>query len=249
MRKHHFAVLLLLAASLLLIGPTSRPSAAIVGGQTTSRSWAAAIIHPDQTKRMEDRIQCSGALLGPRVVVTAKHCLQYIGGHKVVIGRADLTVSSGAVRSIQKTKSYGNADVALLYLSSNTTLKPLPMFASTPLGTGNDVYPYGYGRTSTTKRDGSRLLRRTTVRVNKIADYRFVATWDCRGIKQGDSGGAATKYVDGKEYLAGIISQTYLNDGADPCAGGGYGGVFVRATPGGPTAAVYNWLKTNRNGW
>ena len=142
-------------------------------------------------------------------------------------------------------------DISLVRLSSPVSQAALPLIASTPLHAGDDVYPYGYGRTSTKKgSDSSRYLRRTTLRVNGIsnAENRFVATWDCRGMLQGDSGGPATKYVNGKEYLAGISSQTYLYDGYDACRGGGYGAVFVKVTPGG-SQTVYDWVKKFRNGW
>lgn len=243
-------VLTMLAAGASIVG--SSPSQAIVGGSTVSRGWAVAFINTDRSMPMERRIICSGVLVGSKVVATAKHCLDDIvdGDYdRVVIGRSNLTTGgTGFVTTAVAGKAHPTLDLALVKLGSRTAITPVKMSSTVRIARGNDIYPYGYGRTSTASSDRSRHLRRTTLRINAIENSLFKATWDCRNAYKGDSGGAATKYANGVEYLVGITSGTWLKPGDDPCAGSGYASLFVKTTKGGDTTG-YDFIARYKGGW
>lgn len=158
---------------------------AIVGGESASQYPEAVLINmPHGT--------CSGALVAPRVVLTAAHCIVGHGGWTVYAPYADEQYSDANASDVFDYSAVGavldpsHHDVGLLYLDHAIRLARYPTIASAPLADGESLVPIGRvvdGYIST-----NQLFVGAPKPVSRATTFQFDYRVD-PVIQSGDSGG------------------------------------------------------------
>lgn len=161
---------------------------------------------------------CSAALIAPRTLMTAAHCVD-----PVMFGAQTVRITANESLNVDVTRLHPRwnpatlaNDLALLQLPSPSAERVLP-WSSKPIASADfDVRAIGFGRTE----DGSMGERRsakmpvqevlaTTLRIGDLAEV---------GICFGDSGGPSLRNENGVERIVGIHSTSRsaaCNDGFD----------------------------------
>lgn len=215
----------LLAAVLALLVSTVTPAHAeprIVGGVVVDDAdeapWMVALTTPQGDQF------CGGALLGPREVATAAHCVhgRMPGSISAVGGRLDLRTDGGSTSLVAAfrlvdgyTTPSSGKDIAVLTLTEPMPYRPLPIAAPTAYMGGSVGVVYGWGWQTEHDTNKSPLLHKAYIPI--VPDGQCAATYPqfdagamfCAGYPGGeidactdDSGGPFV--VDGR--LAGIVS-------------------------------------------
>lgn len=232
-----------MALSLALAGQTAAsaaplqgPSPSVVGGTTAAQGefpWMTRL-----------SMGCGGAVVAPRVVLTAAHCIRRstgpYTGYTATINRADLNDTSvgQSIRStyIYKAPQYastGTYDWALVELASPASVTPLEFAAQgdTSLNSGTFTI-VGWGATSEGGPQSTTLRKASVPFVSDAVcgqSYSGLApaTELCAGYTQGgvdtcqgDSGGPMVKAVNGVWREVGIVSY------GNGCARPNYPGVY-----------------------
>ncbi len=178
---------------------------------------------------------CTASLVAPRLVLTAKHCVQF--GGTVAPASAFRVYFGDSVNSftgeylVQEVRAApgrddlrDGSDVAVLLLSREVRgVEPLEMSFASPLGLdGQEVTSVGYGQ----RPDGSSGFKyRTSTRVEGVDGRRiFVPPAVC----QGDSGGPLIG-PDGKVY--GVASFIYSRTGSSAPRCGTAPGAYNTISP------------------
>jgi secreted trypsin-like serine protease len=187
----------------------SEVSPSIIGGDTVSSApWSAQIL-------TNGRFTCSGTIIAPNWVLTARHCVQ--PNMSVRVG--DVRLGSGTAATV--TGSQTQNDFALLHLNTsiNTSYSPLAS-SDPPVGSNNSIY--GWGMTCASGCSPSSQLKTATVRVTGFTTDAFggraIRSTAVNGNAwKGDSGGP--EYYNGKQV--GVAST------ADGSRTQNYGSVAV----------------------
>lgn len=183
---------------------------------------------------------CTGALVAPDLVLTARHCVSYLRSEIVSCPssaaqiRGDRAPSSIAVLAGDDTRTAkeiargaeilaprsavlcGN-DVALLRLDRPVhALAPMKVSARAPL-VGRTITAVGYGLASTSGAAGAKRFRSDVPILKVDATELVVGEASCSG----DSGGPAIDERTGE--IVGVVSR-----GPQPCEGAG-GNIYTRA--------------------
>ncbi|MDG4808997.1 trypsin-like serine protease [Micromonospora sp. WMMD1120] len=198
-----------LLAIVLVSGLVGVPPARAVTGGTPASDGSAAFaaridVGPGQRA-------CSGALVDPWWVLTAKSCFS-IDGQPVVegrpatpstvtVGRTDLTTSAGLVASVFRIVPHPDRDVVLARLSRRADVPPVPLGATPQLG--EQLTVAGFGRTADTwvpdrLHTGAFSVQGVTASTLAITGNGQAAI--CRG----DLGGPAYRLSNGQPQLVAL---------------------------------------------
>ncbi|MDG4859827.1 serine protease [Streptomyces sp. T-3] len=224
--------------SAVVVMPLATPRAAVadsvvIGGRPTKAAdspWAVALSSRDRFGGMRAGQFCGGAVVGPRTVLTAAHCvsrevlgvpLDEVHDLRVIAGRGDLRAAEGrevAVSGVWVNAEYDSltnaGDVAVLTLA-----RALPKSSVIKMAApGDDAYKpgtvanvYGWGDT-TGFGDYARTLRAARVRV--LPD----------GVCEEAYPGSA----DGTYIPGGMLCAGELEGGRDACQGDSGGPLVAR---------------------
>ena len=185
------ALVLALAAAPAGAAPTSRDSGGpttqiIGGGHVSSAPWAAALYY-------SDGFYCSGTIIAPRWVMTARHCIYE--GHAMSVRVGNVHHPSGTYANVRRVVQARGADLALLNLDRtvNTTYAAIAGADPRP-NTTNNIY--GWGTTEPGENAPlSDRLKTATVRVTSANGTDYFGGRAIRSRVQsggpgyGDSGG------------------------------------------------------------
>jgi secreted trypsin-like serine protease len=245
--RYALSVALVALPMTALAGPVSEP---VIGGTAApAGKWpdaAAVLWGGDQA--------CTGTLIAPSVVLTAGHCVEGGAPDAVLVGAtAKSRPEEGETIDIQRSVPYPDSqatiDVALLILSTPSTVVPRPIasgWARADIKNGAAVQLVGYG---TTDRNGNAETDSLMEATSSITDYNCTTSSGCNadarpdgelgaggmGIDTcpGDSGGPIYVLTDYGTFLAGVTSRGY-NDNQYYCS---EGGIYARADK------VINWIE------
>jgi hypothetical protein len=245
-----FGRVVLVACTLASVLLTGGPASAIVGGQEVTQEypWAVVVEH--------SRGSCSGALISPRWVLTAGHCIvtdrpgqaENDPGLDNPLREADdfrLFIGStsrygGQSRSATRlVKGPQALDIGLIELDRASDKAPIQVAAPmTPRG-GQQALLVAWGQVCEEKDcPVSQVLKQLPIRLNGTASMTSgneVLTWPEQDPKQqaakGDSGGPVVIQADGRWELIGALSGSGTSS-----ASSGQIGLATNVT------SVHRWL-------
>jgi hypothetical protein len=212
-----------LTAAALVVAPL--PALAVTGGKVVQ--------DPNGIRRSVVLIEssqgelCSGAVIGPDLILTAAHCVLQRAAYRVVA--VDRRFRKQGIRAIAAAlhpsfvpgttpRTQPGIDLAILKLAQplGPEFRPLGPTGSYGLGEGETVDIAGFGLSAEAARGSARVLRAarlvslgTLQAANKVvvvADERRLAETSGAGACRGDSGGPIVRGGPDGYQLLGIVS-------------------------------------------
>jgi hypothetical protein len=190
------------SAALILAGT----AASAVGGGTT----VGNDVHRYVAKIQSATGACTGSLVAPLWVVTAKKCVPHnadgtpAGPVTLTVGRGDLTGTAGRVQQATRIVPRDDRDLALVKLSIPVVDLPVLPIATAAPATGATVQVIGYGRTEARWVPDKAGIAPFTV--GALGSAAFAVTSPSgRDTCKGDAGGPALA----GDQLAGITSTSW----------------------------------------
>lgn len=211
--------------SLVALSLLSTPAAAVMRGKV--------VRDPNGLRASVVRVEssggelCSGALIGPDIVLTAAHCLTDSGRYRVTaVDRRFRPTSMRAVAAAvhpafvpgTTPRTQPGIDLAILKLERPLTsgFRPLDLRQAGRAGTGDTVILAGFGVVSENQKRSARTLRETSLvvlgpmqvmnRVLVVADQTRLGETTGAGACRGDSGGPILARAEDGYRLLGIVS-------------------------------------------
>jgi V8-like Glu-specific endopeptidase len=194
--------------------------------EDTVRASTAAVVNGIPVDDMDATVRltnvwgglCSGSLVAPQVVMTAKHCLDSgTLGWGIGIGPTGsdryFDIDDVYLTEDMGGDTYQNEDIAFAILEEPVLdVEPYPIpWDGDDLHGGDDVTLLGYGGTE----DGTAGRKYETIdRVIGVGDFEFVTSGN--GVCGGDSGGTA---LDENGFVVGVIVRGPVGD-CGPIVGG-----------------------------
>lgn len=220
--RHTRPVRLAALAAALTAGPlvmTAVPATAVTGpasaSSDTTHAYTAQIVVGDHDRG------CSGVLVDTEWLLTAASCfaddpavsLAVPAGKPArattaTIGRADLTGTAGAVRTVVELVPRADRDVVLARLNRPVTnVTPIALATTAPTA-GEELTLAGYGRSRT---EWAPLNLHTGVFSVDAAAATSATVTGKDGVAacMGDTGGPMVRTVDGTKQLAALSSRSY----------------------------------------
>ncbi len=213
----------------------SAPSGAIVGGGVPSAEGIGRSVVTIVGSRGNF---CTGAVIAPRLVLTAAHCVQPGATYKIVEYGADRQPQLQDVKNIATHPSFSmqamtahraTADVALLQLDAPAKGRNAPVLGvpQVPIVVGSrftiagiGVTVRGEGKSGGTVRVAGLVAtgRPGTLQI-RLVDPVGQGTRDGLGACTGDSGGPVFEDRQGGTVLVGVISWSTGPNGTAGCGG------------------------------
>jgi Trypsin/Bacterial Ig domain len=209
-------------------------------------------------------VGCTGTLVGPRVVLTAGHCVVGTDVSHVLIGSKDwFDASQGELieveEAIEYPSSWNTFDIAVLLLAEPSSYEPRPIglecILDAYLDDGAPVQIVGFGGTQSDGRDYSNTELNEVAtevldkncsedRINGILAGcneaarpagELAAGGEGEDACFGDSGGPLYLKTEVGDYVVGVTSRAFLGASYfEPCTDGG---IWVRPD------AVIEWIE------
>jgi secreted trypsin-like serine protease len=211
--------------SFILFALSSSPGQAVMLGQVVRDQGGlrASVVRVENSSGE----LCSGALIGPDLVLTAAHCVTDAAKYRVfAVDRAFRTRSFRAIAAAvhpafvpgTTPRTQPGIDLAILKLERPVTVDfvPLDLQGAGRVKAGDTVLLAGYGVIAENQKRSARTLRQTSLvalgsmqvmnRVLVVADSRRLGETTGAGACRGDSGGPILAQTASGYRLLGIVS-------------------------------------------
>ena len=260
-----------IGATAAVLAGVGVPAAYAVNGAAPSGAVAAATVKVD----VGGKGACSGALISPWWVITAKSCFEETTGTAVVkgapkvtttatIGRVDLTGSTGKVVGVSLVVPHADRDVVLARLASPVTdVAPVKVASTAPV-VGNTLTVTGYGRTTTSLVPDTAHSAAYAVTSVAAGTLDIQASAAGATICKGDAGGPALRTtstgvelvaIHHSAYQGGCLGATNTLQGATETRLDNLRDWITQTTQVAPIKYVYTanggqvWEAASNNGW
>jgi hypothetical protein len=190
-------------------GASDETDSAIIGGTPATAFPEAVLVNMFVDGKLQ--AACSGAVIAPKVVLTAGHCIFGFNGWSIIAPFADhqeILSTSAAVFDYTVTSEFvdpSKHDVGLIFLSAPIELASYPTVAAAPAADGTEVV--NIGRIDDGMFSNSQLFVSRPISVKRADSIGFPFDYIATGIIQsGDSGGP--------DIVAGTHTIVAVNSGA-----------------------------------
>ena len=200
----------------------------IIGGKrinpTDKDSTTVAMV---LSRKKKDAGICTGTLIGPKLLLTAAHCIKASADETLIVFYSAISCESGfdSTKNSQRVskvivhKDYvpsektkeGINDIALIILQDPAPVNyPIYKIADPAKLKDSRLYFYGYGVTGSNE-GGAGILRKTSFSRNDFSVEKEnnkirVQQDNGTGICSGDSGGPGFVNIDGEAQILGVNS-------------------------------------------